>query len=1285
MAQKTLKQLYETHQGKLTDKWSIYLAEYDRIFASYRESSVRLLEIGIQNGGSLEIWTDYFRNAQKFVGCDIDPNCAKLSYTDPRISVIVGDANTDLVQTEIQFISQQFDIVIDDGSHFSSDIIKSFARYWPHIVDGGVFIAEDLHCSYWQVYEGGLYDPYSSLAFFKRLSDIINHEHWGLSKKRTDVLRGFFVKYGFDIEEVELLNIHSVEFVNSICVIRKCKPAENTLGVRIVSGADEGVTQNHKRFHLASKIDFDESLNPWANRKCPPDEELSSCLLELTQLKTDFEAATLQLANVKKKVQVVEQQLHEVHQQNHNAHQQLHATQAQLEDMHQRLLATYDSTSWQLTGPLRFVSRQIKRVPRVIQLAPTAIKLGGGLVPTAKKAVNLFMRDGIPGIKAGFRLATSRGVVAVIAPPALTASFGNNDYTEWVRQFDTRTEADRTNMRATQADFAHQPLISVLMPTYNPKADWLVEAIESVRNQIYPHWELCIADDASPDATIRPILERYASQDSRIKIVMRPENGHISAASNSALELVTGEWVALLDHDDILPEHALFWVAHTINAQPDVRLIYSDEDKIDETGRRFDPYFKSDWNPDLFYSHNMFCHLGVYETALMRSVGGFRVGFEGAQDYDLVLRCIEKIDPKQICHISRVLYHWRAHENSTAHGLDAKPYAMPMGVRALNEHFQRMDVSAKAKPIDAGYQISYQLPEGLPLVSIIIPTRNGLKLLSQCIDSVVNKTTYSNYEILVIDNGSDDAATLAYLQKFETYPNCSVIRDSRPFNYSALNNNAVKQAKGEIIALLNNDIEVISPDWLSEMVSHALRPGIGAVGAKLWYPNDKLQHGGVVLGIGGVAGHIFMRNTRNQWGYFSRAALAQNLSAVTAACLVIKKSIFEAVDGLNDEDLAIAFNDVDFCIRVREAGYRNVWTPFAELYHHESATRGYEDTPEKQARFSSEVIYMKKRWGALLQNDPAYSPNLTLDGDDFSLAWPPRTPALPSHANTGLYLPPTVPTDRVEKALHLLKRDGLGLEIGPSHNPMAPKKAGFNVHILDHATAEELKVKYIGHDINFDNIEEVDFVWQGQPLSELVGREHCYDWILASHLIEHTTDFVGFIQQCEKLLAKDGVLSLVVPDKRYCFDYFRWPSSAGEVLQAHIEGRVRHAPGTVFDHFVYASTMNKAITWNLNTRGDLKFTHTFEQAKSVWEASQTSPEYIDTHGWKFTPSSFRLLLLEMQSLGLTNLAEVGSFDTVGYEFWITLGHRQDNSVVYDRLDLCKKVMLEMEESIQCIK
>jgi glycosyltransferase involved in cell wall biosynthesis len=566
-----------------------------------------------------------------------------------------------------------------------------------------------------------------------------------------------------------------------------------------------------------------------------------------------------------------------------------------------------------------------------------------------------------------------------------------NDYAKWIVTYDTLTEKSRLLMRLKCDGFLNRPVISVLMPVYNPNPDWLRDAIESVRDQIYPYWQLCIADDASTDPSVLAMLNSYSQIDSRIQIVFRQQNGHISAASNTALELVSGDWVALLDHDDVLPEHALFWIADAINKNPAASLIYSDEDKIDEAGKRIEPYFKCDWNVDLFYSHNLISHLGVYRTELLRSIGGFRIGFEGSQDYDLALRYIEKINHEQIIHLPRVLYHWRLHKKSAALKKDIKPYALMAGRKALQEHFSRQEITASVELLDFGmYRVRYSLPVPEPLVSLIIPTRNGLDLLRQCVDSILGKTNYHNYEVLIVDNGSDDLDILNYFKSLSQQNVIRIIRDERPFNFSALNNLAVTHARGELIGLINNDIEVISPNWLTELVSHALRPGIGAVGARLWYPNNTLQHGGVILGLGGVAGHPNRGMPMNSKGYFGRASVIQSFSAVTAACLVVRKSIYEQVGGLNETDLSVAFNDVDFCLRLIDAGYRNIWTPFAELYHHESASRGLDNTPEKQQRFNDEVEYMKHKWGSRLLNDPAYNPNLTLSYGDFSLAYPPR-------------------------------------------------------------------------------------------------------------------------------------------------------------------------------------------------------------------------------------------------------------------------------------------------------
>ncbi|SIO59021.1 Glycosyltransferase, GT2 family [Burkholderia sp. GAS332] len=1016
---KTLKELYELHHGKVSDKWSIYLSEYERLLREFRDSPVNLLEIGIQNGGSLEIWAEFLKAHNRIIGCDINTDCARLEYADPRIVVVIGDANQPEVEREIARHAESLHIVIDDGSHRSGDIIKSFLLYFPKLIDGGIFIAEDLHCSYWQEFDGGLHYPHSSMAFFKALADIVNREHWGVSKTGADLLRGFYEHYDCEPHVDISASIHSVEFVNSVCIVRKMPAAQNILGPRVIAGCEEIVAGGSAAMQQMTidRITPDQSANKWSIVESASAaqwekqwEETKALRASVAVLNDQIGAREQQIAALTSEVEQYERQLAGLQQAVQRYESEANGLRAELADDRQafdryehqiaglrndvvrrdvRMLrlqgdinALVSSTSWRLTAPLRRSVTQMLRVRHVASVGMRSVRANGGLKAAVRKATELYSKEGLSGLRS--RLAGRAGA----------ASARQNDYDRWIQTYDLMGDQEREAIRERIAAMPSQPLISVIMPTYNPKAEWLKEAIESVRMQLYPHWELCIADDLSSDLTTRSILEEYRQKDSRIKVVFREQNGHISAASNSALGVSDGDWIALLDHDDLLPEHALYCVAKAIIANPEASLFYSDEDKIDASGRRYDPYFKCDWNLDLFYSQNMFCHLGVFKRELVEAIGGFRVGLEGSQDYDLVLRCVERAGSKAVRHIPHVLYHWRAHSESTAKNVAVKPYAAVAGERALNEHFTRQDVVCRVEWVGNGYRAFYGLPATLPLVSLIIPTRNGLDLIRRCIESIVDRTTYPNYEILIVDNGSDDPEVLQYFTSLSTDARIRVCRDDRPFNYSALNNQAALQAKGELLGLVNNDIEVISPDWLSEMVRLALQPSVGAVGARLLYPDDRLQHGGIVLGIGGVAGHANKYVRPPYANYFERTALISAFSAVTAACLIVRRSVFQEVKGLNEKDLTVAFNDVDFCLRVAEAGYRNVCTPYAELYHYESATRGYEDDPLKRARFLSEMDYMRKRWGQLLAKDPCYSPNLSLEYEDFSLAWPPRVTLL---------------------------------------------------------------------------------------------------------------------------------------------------------------------------------------------------------------------------------------------------------------------------------------------------
>ena len=667
----------------------------------------------------------------------------------------------------------------------------------------------------------------------------------------------------------------------------------------------------------------------------------------------------------------------------HTLQQTLEQYRRDLETTQTSMHLLTSSRSWRVTAPLRqLVAKWITlrhMVQRGVEIAPHH----GGWLNLARKTIRYVRAN-------GWRHTLRRLQPKHPATPQVT----EHTYANWIRQFDQPLSADA--IQSILADIPH-PLISVVMPTYNSNPVWLNEAVESLRKQSYPYWELCIADDASTSDETKQTLLVLQKSDPRILVHFRPTNGHISATSNDALNLVSGQFMALLDHDDLLHPDALLYVARSLHMHPSAGLVYTDEDKVTADGSaRFAPYFKSDWNRDLFLSHNMISHLGVYKTALVREAGGFRKGFEGSQDHDLALRVIEQLKPDQIIHIPKVLYHWRSHESSTASSGSAKSYAIDAGVRAIQEHLDRTGVCATASvdpTTGSHYRVRYDLPEPAPMVSIVLPSRDAAHLIRTCVQSLLKETDYPDFELIFVDNNTQDPDALLALADLAQDQRVRVISDPRPFNYSALCNFGVQHARGSVLALVNNDVEVISKDWLREMTSIALQPGVGAVGARLWYPNDTLQHGGVILGFGGVANHAHLGLAKGDPGYFGRAMTLQGFSAVTGACLVVRRSVYNTVNGLDEANLAVAFNDIDFCIRIQQAGFRNIWTPYAEMYHHESATRGSDLTPEKRERFEREVNYMLNRWGRDLTFDPHYNPNLSLTGGFFDLAFPPRTPS----------------------------------------------------------------------------------------------------------------------------------------------------------------------------------------------------------------------------------------------------------------------------------------------------
>ncbi len=632
----------------------------------------------------------------------------------------------------------------------------------------------------------------------------------------------------------------------------------------------------------------------------------------------------------------------------------------------------------------RFLRRRLGRVP-----ADHAVAAAGPGEPDAPTSARRPASAAVTLVK-GYRLLVHALAVLVrghaAAGPA--GQFEADPYGQWNESFARFDDELRRRLTLRAELIKDPPTFSIVMAAYDTDRAFLEQAIESVLAQVYERFELIVADDASSDPTVREVVEGYARRDPRIRLVTREANGGISAATNSAAAAATGEWLVFMDHDDTLVPWALLHVALAIENHPAAQLLYSDEDKLSENGRLFMPYFKSDFDPLLLLGQNYVCHLTTVRRELFEAVGALRSEFDGAQDWDLVLRVDERVERADVVHIPLVLYHWRSHEGSTSKTSEAKPWALDAGRRAVAAALARRGVAGDVVEVEGtGFaEVRFALSDPAPTVSILIPTRDGA-LLERCVDSVLERTDYPDYEVVVIDNGSVETSTAKYLARLGE--RVRVLRDDRPFNYSALHNHAVPQTTGDVLVLLNDDTEVLDGGWLRAMVAQLLQPGIGAVGAKLVYPDGRIQHAGVLLGPNALAGHVGQFQSRHDKGYFGRVALASEFQACTAACLAVRRTTWDRHHGL-DESLQVAFNDIDFCLRVQAGGERVTYTPRAELVHHESLSRGNDQSGPNFARFMGEVLWMRDRWGLEILHDPYYNPNLARGHRLFELAYPPR-------------------------------------------------------------------------------------------------------------------------------------------------------------------------------------------------------------------------------------------------------------------------------------------------------
>lgn len=594
-------------------------------------------------------------------------------------------------------------------------------------------------------------------------------------------------------------------------------------------------------------------------------------------------------------------------------------------------------------------------------------KVGHSEVNLLKKTTDYWKRNGFK--------RTIRKIGLKIQGKNETVTYG-----EFLAKYHT-TEEELQCQREEQ--FELQPKFSIAVPLYQTNHKYLTELIASVQGQTYGDWELCLADGSGAENNLQQLVEGFQKEDSRIKYRLLEDNLGIAGNTNAALEMAEGDYIVLADHDDLLTEEALYQCVKAINENPKRDVIYSDEDKIDMAGKKlFEPHFKPDFNVDLLCSMNYICHLFVFKRGLLEKTGGFQREYDGAQDHDFIFRCVEQAE--EIYHIPKILYHWRCHMQSTSSNPESKLYAFENGAKAVQAHYDRMGIPAK---VEQGryygmYRTFYQWKER-PLVSIIIPNKDHIEDLRKCILSI-ERQAYDNYEILIVENNSTEEETFAYYKEIES-EKIHVLFYEGGFNFSKINNFGAEQAKGTYYLLLNNDTEMIGEHCLEELLYPCMREDVGIVGARLYYEDDTVQHAGVIIGFGGMAGHTFIGMDREDNGYFSRSICTQDLSAVTAACMMTKKSVFEEVNGL-DEELIVAFNDIDYCLRVRETGKLVIFNPYAELYHYESKSRGLENSAEKVERFNREVAFFTKRWeGILKDGDPYYNPNLTLDRADFSL------------------------------------------------------------------------------------------------------------------------------------------------------------------------------------------------------------------------------------------------------------------------------------------------------------
>jgi len=907
----------------------------------------------------------------------------KSYYENLNINIL----KTTFDEAVTEFEDNSIGILHIDGLHIYEAVKHDFETWESKVKDNGIILFHDIHE---KRDDFGVYRLWEELKEEYNTIEFVHSHGLGVLFKGSDLynslspLQEIWQKYYHNVnQEIQNQKEVSEERERAISLLQKQAEENNKNLNQEIQNQKEVLEERERAISLLQKQA--EENNKFMHSL---DKKINDLGFQLKQKDDSIEEFTEKIQNSEEQLEVLQQEKENYKNEIYNLKSKLSESDKkklqllkQVREQQKTITKIIASWSWWITHPLRVIADPFILLRRKIDF----------LYEDARLGIELLKREGIKEFT-GRLYWYLRGKRLPQEIPGTSKYFNQKstsnkiDYYEWIERNDTLSDKDRSLIRSHIDFFEINPKFSVLIPVYNTKGEYLRQAIDSVLGQLYENWELCIADDASTSTEVHSILREYEKKDSRIRLSYRQENGGISACTNTALEMANGDWIVLLDHDDLLSEHALYLVTDVINNNHDAAIIYSDEDHIDSEGQRSTPYFKPDWDYDLFLGQNFINHLSAYRVDLAHKASGFREGFEGSQDWDFTLRVVETIQESEIHHIPFILYHWRQTDASFSN--ISLELARDAAQRIVNEHFERTGQSARANSEGhSSYQfIKRELPLKCPLVSVIIPTKDQSELLKACIDGVINRTDYKPIEIVIVDNGSGEPDALEFLEYIQSNNNVRVVKDSGPFNFSQLINNGVANSSGEVCVLLNNDTEIINSGWLDEMVSHAIRPEVGAVGAKLYYPNNTIQHGGVITGIRGVAGHVHRNAQREYPGYFSRLLLTHNLSCVTAACIAVRREIFDEIGGLNEKDLTVAYNDVDFCIRIRQAGYKIIWTPHAELYHYESRSRGYDTKSGKLNRFNNEIFYMRNQWGFILDNDPFHNPNLSLDSESFEIA-----------------------------------------------------------------------------------------------------------------------------------------------------------------------------------------------------------------------------------------------------------------------------------------------------------